>query len=186
MAVLQRGLTLEQFLRLPEEKPALEYEDGMVTQKVAPKGRHSGLQGDLVEWINGFARSRRLARAFPELRVTFGGVSRVPDVSVYRWERVPRDGAGKVADDFTVPPDIAIEIVSPQQSVNQLIRRCLWYVDHGVPLALLVDPEDESVIRFRPNEEPRALRGADQIDLADVVPDLRLAVQELFAALSMD
>ncbi|HZR98239.1 MAG TPA: Uma2 family endonuclease [Chloroflexota bacterium] len=186
MAVVQRGLTLEQFLALPEEKPALEYEDGMVTQKVAPKGRHSALQAALVRYFDNAALARKLARAFPELRVTFGGVSRVPDVSVYRWERVPRDAAGRVADVFTVPPDLVIEIVSPQQSVNELVRRCLWYVDHGVPLALLVDPEDESVIRFQPNEEPRALRGADEFDFADVLPGLQLAVRELFASLQME
>ena len=38
MAITRHGLTLEDFLRLPEEKPALEYEaDGTVTQKVAPQ-----------------------------------------------------------------------------------------------------------------------------------------------------
>jgi Uma2 family endonuclease len=127
-----------------------------------------------------------MVRAFPELRVTFGGNSRVPDVCVYRWERVPRDPAGRVADEFTVPPDGAIEIVSPRQSVNKLIRRCLWYVAHGVPLALLVDPADESVIRFRPDEQPCALRSADQIDFPDLLPDLQFTVESLFAALSME
>ena len=100
MAISQQPLTLEEFLKLPEKKPALEFEDGVVTQKVAPKGRHSALQFDLAERFNHFARPLRLARAFPELRTTFGGVSRVPDVAVYRWERIPRDAAGDVADDF--------------------------------------------------------------------------------------
>ena len=62
--------TLEEFLRLPEEEPALEYMDGVVTQKVAPKGRHSWLQLSLAEYFNGHTRPRKLALAVPELRAT--------------------------------------------------------------------------------------------------------------------
>ena len=83
MAVSQR-LTLEEFLRLPEEKPALELMHGVVGQKVSPKTRHSTLQAKSVELINRFAEPARLAFAFPELRTTFAGASVVPDVSVLR------------------------------------------------------------------------------------------------------
>jgi Uma2 family endonuclease len=183
MAITQEQLTLEEFLRLPERKPALEYEDGVVTQKVAPKSRHSGLQVELVEHINGYGRPRRLARAFTELRTTFAGISRVPDVSVFVWERIPTDAAGDLADDVYEPPDVAIEIVSPKQGVNALVRRCLWYVEHGVRVALLVDPADRSVIAFRPEGRTSALRGPDVIDLSDVIPGLQLVVEEVFAAL---
>ena len=40
-------LTLDEFLLLPEERPALEYERGVITQKMAPLGWHGLLQGDL-------------------------------------------------------------------------------------------------------------------------------------------
>ncbi len=183
MAITQHRLTLEEFLRLPERKPALEYEDGVVTQKVAPKSRHSALQLYLAGRIDGYGVPRRLARAFPELRVTFGGLSRVPDVSVFVWERIPTDAAGDLADDVYEPPDVAIEIVSPKQGVNALVRRCLWYVEHGVRVALLVDPADRSVIAFRPEGRTSALRGSDVVDLSDVIPGLRLVVDEVFASL---
>src|SRR5579864_1874767 len=79
MTVAPTQLTLEEFLKLPEEEPALEFEDGAVTSKVWPKGRHSTLQAELIERLNQSGRPRKLARAFPELRVTFGGASFVPD-----------------------------------------------------------------------------------------------------------
>src|SRR5947208_16599976 len=100
MAIAEQPLTLEAFLKLPEKKPALEFEDGRATQKVSPKGRHSVLQAKVAEYLNRFAEPRKLAFAFPELRATYAGISLVPDVSVYRWERIPRDEAGRVADDF--------------------------------------------------------------------------------------
>jgi Uma2 family endonuclease len=186
MAIVQRGLTLDEFLTLPETKPALEYADGLVTRKVAPKGRHSTLQAELVERINRVARPRRSARAWPELRTTFAGNSYVPDLIVYRAARIPRTAAGEIPDDVRTAPDIAVEIVSPRQSVTALVRRCLWYVANGVAVALLVDPGDRSVIVFRPGGRTAALRGDDEVDLVDVVPELRFPVQDVFAALNAD
>ena len=185
MAITQRPMTLAEFLELPEQKPALEYEDGRVTRKVSPKGQHSWLQFVLAELFNRFARPAKLALAFPELRTTFGGASRVPDVSVYRWERIPLTPDGEVADDFMEPPDIAIEIVSPRQSVTALVRRCLRFVEEGVTIALLVDPKDRSVLRFGPNGSARALRGPDRIDLSEVLPGFELTAQQLFDSLRL-
>lgn len=183
MALAQQGLTLEEFLRLPEQEPALEYEEGRILQKVAPKGRHSRLQYRIAEYFNRFAEPRKLALAFPELRVTFGGRSYVPDVAVYLWDRIPADTAGRIADEFSTPPDIAIEIASPEQSVNALVRRCIWYIANGVRVALLVDPADESVLVFRPDQTPRAVRGPEMLELDDVLPGFALTVQELFDSL---
>lgn len=183
MAIPHRRMTLEEFLELPEEKPALEFEDGVVTQKVAPKGRHSRLQYSISDRFNRFAEPRELASAFPDLRTTYAGRSPVPDVAVYRWERIPLDAAGELDDDFLEPPDIAIEIVSPEQSVPSLVRKCRWYVDHGASLALLVHPDHRSVRVFRPGAISIVLRGSDPIDLYDVIPGLQFSVDDLFSAL---
>jgi Uma2 family endonuclease len=186
MAVISTPLTLEEFLRLPEDEPALEFADGVVSQKVSPKGRHGVLQFALAEHLNRRARRRKLAWAIPELRATFGGASYVPDIAVYRWQRIPVDASGRIVDDFWEPPDIAIEIVSPEQSVNALVRRCLWYVSNGVQVALLVDPYDEPVLAFRPDRPAIAWRGTDQIGVGEVVPDFELTVDRLFSSLRQD
>ena len=183
MTVASTRLTLEEFLKLPEEEPALEFTDGAVTQKMSPKGRHAALQAELVKQLDRCGLPGKVARVFPELRATFGGASCVPDVAVYRWQRIPVDANGRVADDFLEPPDIAIEIASPEQSVNALVRRCLWYVANGVQIALLVDPADESVLAFRPVRQASAWRASDRIDLREVLLDFELTVEQLFASL---
>lgn len=155
MAVLERPLTLEEFLQLPERKPPFEYEEG----------------------------PSKLARAFSELRVTFGGRSYVPDVSVFRWDRIPCDPDGRVADDFFEPPDLVVEIVSPKQSVNALVRCCLWFTENGVPAPLLVDPADESILRFTPGAPPEVLRGENSIELGSLFPGAQLKVADLFESL---
>lgn len=186
MAVRLKDIGLDRFLELPEEKPALEFENGRITQKVSPKGKHSQLQTDLGGVIQQFARPRKMARAYNELRVTFGGNSLVPDLSVYRWLRLPIDATGEVADDFTEPPDIVVEIVSPRQSRTSLLRRCHWFVANGVAIALLVNPADKSVLSFRPDQVPALLTGSDRIDLDDVLPGFALTVQDVFDLLRVE
>ena len=183
MVLAQRPLTLEEFLQLPEEKPALEYLDGEVTRKMSPKGPHGRLQFVLARWFEDLTRPRGLVVAFTETRVTLDGASFVPDLIVYRSDRVPSDERGDIAEDFHEPPDVAVEIGSPGQTLKDLVERCRWYVEHGVHVALLVLPRTRSARVFRAGTELGPLRGADRIDLGDVLPGFELAVGELFGAL---
>ncbi len=185
MAVKQEHMTLEAFLELPEEKPALEFEDGVVTQKVPPQGKHARLQPWICELINRVTQPKKVAIAFSELRTSYGGRSRVPDIAVYRWERIPVDAKGEIANDFREPPDITVEIVSPGQTVNELVLRCLSFVGQGVGAALLVDPAHKSVLIFRPGTAPTGASRADTIDLGDIIPGLSLSVGEIFDALTL-
>ncbi len=180
MAITQRGLTLEEFLNEPEEKPALEFVDGMVTQKVSPKFRHTWLQSALCTSFNAFAVPRRLGGAFPEGRATFAGSSVVPDVVFFRWERIPRSPERKLLDDAFTPPAIAVEIRSPGQSVRAQVERCRWYVANGVEIALQMDPDKPMIRLFRPGIEPRELRDDDPIDLSEVLPGFQITVRQVF------
>ena len=181
--VVGQRMTLDEFLELPELTPALEYVDGVVRQKVAPQGQHVTLQDEFTQTINAVARPRKLARAYPELRATYAGLSRVPDVAVYLWERIPRLPNGRIANRFTEPPDIAIEVVSPDQTATDLVSKCIWYVKNGVRIALIADPAEDVVLRFRPDTLPDVLTGDDRIDLDEVLPGFELTVNQLFASL---
>ncbi len=184
MALARPKLTLEEFLQLPEEEPALEYIDGEVTQKTAAMGQHGVLQLELGHHILRAANRGKRAIVATEVRGTYAGSSRVPDIAVYRWDRFPRDERGRVANRVMDPPDIAIEIVSPGQSVAGLTRRCLQFVEDGVGLALIVDPDDDSVLTFRAGEPTLVWRDADRIDFSPLLPDFNLTVKRLFATLS--
>jgi Uma2 family endonuclease len=182
MAITERALTLEELLQLPEvdEKPYLELWDGVVRQKVSPQNRHGVLQGQLVEGLNRVARPKQLGLASTETRFKVNGGTAVPDVSYYRRERIPLLPNGQVRDDLLGPPDLAVEIVSPGQSVSELVRKCVWYADNGVRITLLVVPADEIVFDFRPGAPLRVLQGTDRIDVDDVLPGFELTAAGLF------
>lgn len=187
VAPVREGLTLEEFLALPDEKPALEYEDGVVTQKVSPKVKHARLQIKLGELVNVFAEPRKLALAFSEARTVWPGRSYVPDVVVYRWERVQADAEGLIQDgNFETPPDIAVEILSPGQSMTKAVQRCSWYVRNGAGLAVLVAPDDAAVMVFRPGAPPEVVQGEERIDLDEILPGFELTAGQLFGSLRLD
>ncbi|MGB6169573.1 MAG: Uma2 family endonuclease, partial [Geitlerinemataceae cyanobacterium] len=70
-----KHLALDEFLQQPETKPAREYIDAQVIPKPMPQGEHSVIQGELVTTANAALKPNKIARAFPELRCTFGGRS---------------------------------------------------------------------------------------------------------------
>lgn len=49
-----KPLTLEEFLKLPETKPASEYVEGEIIQKPMLQGEHSTIQGELVLYQSNF------------------------------------------------------------------------------------------------------------------------------------
>ena len=89
-------------------------------------------------------------KAFLELRCTFGGVSIVPDISVFRWEKIPTQSSGRIANRFNIHPDWAIEILSPDQSLTKVLRNLLHCSQHGAELGWLIAPDDGTVTGIRP------------------------------------
>ena len=180
-----RRMTLDEFLALPEQEPSLEYEDGLVTQKVSPHADHSSIASIFYDELNRIGRGRRIGRAFPEMRFKVENWSPVPDVSFYLKERL-RPQSSRRYGDFADVPDIAVEVVSPGQNVSEQIRKCLRYVVAGVRISLLADQDDETVFLFRPGEPTRALRDDDRINLDDVLPGFELTVRRLFDSVVTD
>ncbi|MGB8698665.1 MAG: Uma2 family endonuclease, partial [Thermosynechococcaceae cyanobacterium] len=146
MTLAKATLTLTEFLDLPETEPASEYIDGEILQKPMPKGKHSHLQLSLSLAINQAASNARIAYAWPELRCSFGDRSIVPDIAVFEWEHIPFDTDGEVPNDFFIPPDWLIEILSPDQSPNRVTNKILHSLKHGTQLGWIMDPSDRSIL----------------------------------------
>jgi Uma2 family endonuclease len=175
-------LTLAEFLQLPETKPASEYIDSLIIQKPMPQGKHSAIQGEFVPTINGVVKSKRIARAFPELRCTFGGRSTVPDIAVFIWSRIPRDENGQVANTFTIAPDWTIEILSPEQSQTKVTKNILHCLKYGTQMGWLIDPDEQTVFVYRPKEETEVFDQPDAlIPPPSFISELQLTIKDLFA-----
>jgi Uma2 family endonuclease len=181
-----KTLTLEEFLKLPETKPASEYMNGQIIQKPMPQGKHSKLQGKLVTNINQLVESQKIALAFPELRCTFGGRSIVPDVAVFAWQRIPIDEGGDVANVFQAAPDWTIEILSPDQSQTKVTSKILHCLEYGSRMGWLIDPDERAVLVYPPGQQPQYLQQEQEIlPVPDLVSNFQLSVGQLFGWLKL-
>jgi Uma2 family endonuclease len=174
-------LTLAEFLRLADTKPASEYIDGQVLQKPMPQGKHSAIQTELAAAINAQLKSPKVARSFTELRCTFGGRSTVPDLSVFTWGRICRSQNGEIANVFATAPDWTIEVLSPDQSQTKVIKNILHCLEHGTQVGWLIDPEEQSVVVYWPDRATGFYdRPEAQLPVPEFAQGFRLTVQDLF------
>lgn len=177
-------MTLEAFLQLPETKPASEFIHGQIIQKPMPQGEHSTLQVELCKRIDRVAEKPRIAKAFSELRCTFGGASVIPDVSVFRWQRIPRSASGRVANRFELYPDWAIEILSPDQSQTKVLENLLHCSQNGTELGWLLAPDDESILVVFPESRVKFYRGSEPLPVLDGI-SLDLSPIDIFNWLAL-
>ncbi|MGB7441240.1 MAG: Uma2 family endonuclease [Coleofasciculaceae cyanobacterium] len=181
VSTTSKPLTLEDFLKLPETKPASEYISGKIIQKPMPKGKHSTIQTELSTTINLVVKPQRIARAFSELRCRFGGRSIVPDVSVFVRERIPRDENGEIANIFLAAPDWTIEILSPEQSPTKVTKNILHCLNYEAQMGWLIDPNEQAVIVYRAKQQPEVFDEAEQqLPVPSFASELKLTVGELF------
>ncbi|MFZ1027097.1 MAG: Uma2 family endonuclease [Limnoraphis robusta] len=179
-----QNLSVDEFLALPETTPASEYIDGKIYQKPMPKGKHSLLQGRLMNAISTVGEEQKLACAFPELRCSFGTRSIVPDIVVFEWANIPLDEQGEISNDINIPPDWIIEILSPVQSTTRVINNILFCLQQGTKLGWLVEPQERLVLVFKPNQQPEFFESEQVLPVLEVLEDLQLSVNTLFSWLS--
>jgi Uma2 family endonuclease len=173
-------------LTWPETKPYREYFHGKVESKPMPQGEHSILQTYLSARINEVGRANKVALAFTELRCTFGGSSMVPDITVFAWERIPKTEQGRIANRFELHPDWIIEILSPEQSPNRVIKKIIFCLQQGTQLGWLIDPKDESVMVFPPDGIPDVKSDEQRLPVLENFPDMQLSATEIFDWLKIE
>ncbi len=180
----QPQLTLDEFLKLPETEPASDFINGEIIQKPMPQGEHGLIQTTFCEVINGLVRNQKTAIAIPELRCTFGGASIVPDVSVFRWDRIPKTPSGRIVNRFEINPDWAIEIVSPDQRLKKVLSKLLHCSRNGTELGWLINPEDESVLAVFSGQRVELYEGTDNLPILEGI-ELEITVEQIFGWLSL-
>lgn len=180
-------LTLDEFLTLEETKPYKEYACGEAFEKPMPNLRHSGIQIWLGAALLAYLGQTRIGSGFTELRCIFGPPGRqrayLPDVSYVSRERLT---PGLSPDSFLpVAPDLAVEILSPDQHMAHFLDKIQFYLLYGVRLVWVIDPSTSTVTVQQPGQEARILRPGDVLDGDDVLPGFSLPVDGIFAQLSI-
>jgi Uma2 family endonuclease len=154
-------LTLQAFLALSPGEGDLTYElvDGQAIPKMSPKKNHSRLTCAVLYLLDAWSNGR--GEVCPELAITLtrNGQSWVPTPNLLYLskERLPADWNDDVA--CSVPPDLAIEIISPGQTSGQLAAKARAYLDAKVLRVWVVDSDARSITVFYPDAPPQTFMG---------------------------
>ena len=178
-------MTLDEFLALPETEPASEFICGEVIQKAMPTGNHGTLAAELGALLRNHLRSTKAGRVMIETRYAARkeGRSYLPDVGVVLRVRMSVDRAEMKSGAIEYIPDLAIEILSPDDRPSRVAEKLAFYTRNEIPLVWVVDPDERTIDAYRPGRPTTRHTADDVITGEPVLPDFRLDVGALFAVL---
>jgi Uma2 family endonuclease len=181
-AVEAKRYTPEDLLTMPDGD-RFELIDGQLVERNMSTWS-SYIAGKLYGRLDGFSTPRQLAWVFPE------GTSyqcfpnapdkvRKPDVSAIKRDRMSAEQLQAEGHNRTVP-DLAVEVVSPNDLADQIDERVQDFRRAGCRLVWVVHPQGRYVQVFRAHGHATLLEEGDELDGEDVSPDFRCRVAELF------
>ena len=172
-------LTLEEFLALPDGDVYYEFVGGQAVPKVSPKFFHSSLQGSLCLLIRAWCRGK--GRVLPEWAILLKRQDKdwapVPDLTYISYERLPKSWRRNEA--CPAIPELAIEIISPGQTMQEFEDKAKDYLAAGVPRVWVIDPELILIRSFFPDGSSQVY--TDNMPIADeLLPGLELTTLRIF------
>jgi Uma2 family endonuclease len=108
-----------------------------------------------------------------------GDLRRRPDVAFVSAERWPLDREIPDVGDWVVVPDLAVEVISPNDLFADVLAKVQEYFGHGVGQVWVVVPEERQVYVYRTPTDVRVV-AVDQTLEYDLLPGLKIVLADLF------
>src|ERR1051326_2027008 len=166
---LKGPVTIEDMLRMPKDGRKYELVDGEIL--VSPAGmRHSEIAARITYILATFLEKSPLGKVYSDnVGIILPDRNlRSPDVTFVRIEKLP---GGKSPKSFgELVPDLTVEVLSPSDSLMQVGRKIGEFLECGVPIVWLVDPDRETVTIYRSLSQTEQLGSEDTITADPVLP----------------
>ena len=141
-------------------------------------GRHGHIVAEILIRIGLFLRQSPLGYVFDGqtgFRPPHGNL-RSPDVSFVAAARLP----GGIPSGFLpLAPDLAVEVLSPDDRAGDVAHKVGEYFAVGVRLLWVIDPERRSAVVYRPGMPPRSVRADDTLEGEDVLPGFSCPLRDI-------
>lgn len=174
-------LTAEQYAELPDDGRFTELVKGKVVDMPSPKPEHGYYCLNIGSLLREHVRSKDLGRVVSNDSgvVTAHGPDTVrgPDVAYYSYERVPK---GPLPKGYWPAPELVFEVRSPSDRLSDMYGKVGEYLNAGVKVVCLVDPDKATVIVYPGEEFHRMLGATDDLTLPEVLPEFHVPVRQLF------
>jgi Uma2 family endonuclease len=109
---------------------------------------------------------------------------RVPDVSFLSNEKLA--GIKNVSKFYDGAPDLAVEVISPSETYNDVQGKLEDYLSAGVKMVWIIRPENKTVTIYRALSDFKILRENEELNGEDVLPNFKCNLTDIFANLPND
>ena len=172
------------YVHLPENSGRrLELVNGEIREMVPTGGEHGEVGGELFGLIWSHNRIHKLGRVTNAetgyvltIREDNKAFVRAPDVGFVSLKRAPEPFA---SDFIPMPPDLAVEIVSPSDLAEEVEEKVRNYLQYGVQMVWLLYPATKSIM-VRRRGAIVELNGDDTLSGEDVLPGFEVKVSDIF------
>ena len=142
---------------------------------------HSVIVGRLTKLLSIHVDENRLGVVGPEggFRLSRNpDTVRAPDIAFISRKRLESEGIPEAFADF--PPDLAVEVLSPDDTASEIARKVDEYLAAEVPLVWVVDPGIQKVTVYHSLQDIKVASSGEELDGGEVLPGLRVKVEEIF------
>ncbi len=184
MTVQEKLITADELLAMPGYEKGYELVEGEVV-KMAPSGTaHMVVSNWLSYLLTSHVEQHDLglvtAAEGGYLLATEPDTVRAPDVGFIAKTRLPTP---LPVGYFPGAPDLAVEVVSPNDRASDIHDKVMDFLAAGTRLVWVVYPNSKTVTVHQPSAGSTVYRLADSLDGGDVLPGLKLPVRDVFAKL---
>ena len=174
--------TADEFMALPLDLKRYELVRGVLAEVAVTGYEHAEVEANIFRLLDQHVWPRRLGR------VTGGGAMfrlqqkpdtlRRPDVAFVRTDRLPARDQRRSYAQFI--PELAVEILSPSNTAAEMREKVAEYLQVGVRIVWIVDPETETVTIHTSDAAPVILPADAELTGGIVLPDFRCPVAAFF------
>ncbi len=179
-ATATKKLTLEEYARLPDDGVRRELDEGELVMMTFPNLAHSRIAMRLALGLGPWVHDRGLGEILVEagfLLERNPAVLRGPDIAFISAARAETADANGWIEGA---PELAVEVVSPNEGAQDLHRKVHQYLEHGAVVVAAIYPRERSVHVHRRAETILALGPADTLEIPDLFPGWSMPVADLF------
>jgi Uma2 family endonuclease len=180
-ALATRPITFEEFAAMPEGLARRVLVRGEVIENMPPGGVHGSIAVEMATWLKLWSREHSTGYVGVESGFVLErnpDTVRAPDVSFVQIERIPASG---IPEGFwQLAPDLAVEVVSPSESAEDVREKVRDYLRAGTPLVWVIYPRTRELIEHTNDGLARSRSGSDVLENATILPGFSCRVETLF------
>ncbi|MEA2174461.1 MAG: hypothetical protein QOD00_2053 [Blastocatellia bacterium] len=175
-------MTAEELFEMPDDSFRYELVKGEL-RKMSPAGHKHGriamrLSTPLAQYVEEKGLGEVYAAETGFKLASNPDTVRAPDIGFVGQERV--DAVGDAGSYFPGAPDLAVEVTSPGDTVNEVEEKVREWLEAGTSLIWVVNPKLHNVTVYRSRTDIKVLTENDMLDGEDVVPGFQYPIAKLF------